>query len=274
MHAKHGEMGTQVILNIYDLHPCLQHQDKAKSPSRTQKQHDKPTDNKYVYWLGLGAFHAGVELDGTEWSFGYVSTDGTGVFSCEPRCAGGAVYRESMVMGTTSKTGWQIDNLLAQMKQEYPGRDYHMHLHNCVTFSDDLCFRLTHKHVPAWLNRLPRIAHVLRCCLPRYLRGPYPVFDDAGSDASDSPTLADERTPFVPPRGTPSTTATARLCIPRGDDSSHSVSAAAAKRLGIVASSDAADLETPLIATEDVLGSPPPTDDKTTTTEHNAVAVL
>lgn len=31
-----------VYLNVYDLHPY----------------------NKYGYWLGLGAFHAGVEIDG------------------------------------------------------------------------------------------------------------------------------------------------------------------------------------------------------------------
>lgn len=168
-----------------------------------------------------------------------MDTDDTGVFSCEPRCAGGATYRESIVMGYTNKSGWQLENLIAEMQLEYRGHDYHMHLHNCITFSDDLCYRLTQKHVPAWLNRLPHIAHALRCCLPRYLRGPYPVFDDDSSGSCDSPLMANEKTPFMPPRGN---TSSSRITIPRGDPRSHSdaVPPAAAKRLGIAGSPEAA----------------------------------
>ena len=121
-----------------------------------------------------------------EWSFGFVDSDATGVFSCEPRCAEGAVYRESMLMGYTSKSGWQLDNLIAEMQLKYRGHDYHMYLNNCISFSDDLCFQLTQRHIPSWLNRLPHIANSISCCLPRYLRGPYPLFDDDSSDTGDS----------------------------------------------------------------------------------------
>jgi len=192
-------MGTPVICNVYDLHPY----------------------NKYVYWMGLGAFHAGIEVEGTEYSFGFVDSDSTGVFTCEPRQAEGATYRESMVMGYTSKSGWQIDNLVAEMKLRYRGHDYHMYLNNCITFSDDLCFQLTGAHLPAWLSRLPHIANSITCCLPKYLRGPYPVLtEDADS--------GNEKAPILPPKGG------ATLTIPVADSPSHGnpVPPAAARVLG------------------------------------------
>lgn len=205
--------------------------------------------------MGLGAYHAGIECDGvglsprtclvlspinpilsshctaraaTEWSFGFVDSDATGVFSCEPRCADGAVYRESMLMGYTSKSGWQLDNLIAEMQLKYRGHDYHMYLNNCITFSDDLCFRLTQRHIPSWLNRLPHIANSISCCLPRYLRGPYPLFDDDSSDSVDS-----EKAPILPPTASDSA-AGGRLTIPRGDPRRPDyVPPAAAKKLGV-----------------------------------------
>lgn len=38
---------------------------------------------------------------------------------------------------------------------------------NCNTFSDELCFRLTGVHAPAWINRLAGIAVALHCLLPQ-----------------------------------------------------------------------------------------------------------
>lgn len=157
-----------------------------------------------------------------------MDSDATGVFSCEPRCADGAVYRESMLMGYTSKSGWQLDNLIAEMQLKYRGHDYHMYLNNCITFSDDLCFRLTQRHIPSWLNRLPHIANSISCCLPRYLRGPYPLFDDDSSDSVDS-----EKAPILPPTASDSA-AGGRLTIPRGDPRRPDyVPPAAAKKLGV-----------------------------------------
>ena len=124
------------------------------------------------------------------------------------------------MMGYTSKSGWQIDNLIAEMKLRYRGHDYHMYLNNCITFSDDLCFQLTNKHVPAWLNRLPRCANRITCCLPRYLRGPYP----ATAEGSES---GNEKVPILPPKANNS-----GFAIPSGDSSSKKIPAGAAKILG------------------------------------------
>lgn len=190
-----------------------------------------------------------------------MDSDATGVFSCEPRCADGAVYRESMLMGYTSKSGWQLENLIAEMQLQYRGHDYHMYLNNCITFSDDLCFRLTQRHIPAWLNRLPRIANSISCCLPRYLRGPYPLFDDDSSDTADS-----EKAPILPPTaGSSDSAAGSRLTIPRGDPHRPDyVPPAAAKKLGVDAASSTTTTST----------SAPGSDDDSTARSAASAAVL
>lgn len=38
---------------------------------------------------------------------------------------------------------------------------------NCNSFSDELCFRLTGRHAPPWINRLAGIAVALHCLLPQ-----------------------------------------------------------------------------------------------------------
>lgn len=65
-----------VFLNVYDLHP----------------------GNDYLYSVGLGAYHSGVEVYGVEYSFG----SGGGVFPGEPRNAPGAKFRESIRLGEVS----------------------------------------------------------------------------------------------------------------------------------------------------------------------------
>lgn len=65
-----------VFLNVYDLSP----------------------GNDYLYPVGLGAFHSGVEVYGTEYSFG----SGGGIFPGTPREAAGAKFRESIRLGEIS----------------------------------------------------------------------------------------------------------------------------------------------------------------------------
>jgi hypothetical protein len=66
-------VGVKVFLNVYDLSPA----------------------NDWTHPIGMGAYHSGVEVYGAEWSFG----SGGGVFSCTPREAGGAKFREQVLLG-------------------------------------------------------------------------------------------------------------------------------------------------------------------------------
>jgi hypothetical protein len=55
--------GAKVIINVYDLSPV----------------------NAYAYDFGVGAFHSGVEVMGTEYTFGGHETSSTGIFTHAPR---------------------------------------------------------------------------------------------------------------------------------------------------------------------------------------------
>jgi hypothetical protein len=47
--------------------------------------------NKFLYPMGLGVFHSGVEISGVEYSFGGGGGGGDGVFEMTPKEAGNAV---------------------------------------------------------------------------------------------------------------------------------------------------------------------------------------
>ncbi|EUD72626.1 hypothetical protein YYG_02527 [Plasmodium vinckei petteri] len=71
---------SMVYLNIYDLDPVSK------------------VVNSVVKSIGTGAFHAGVEVYGFEYSFGYIPGGQTGVMKTQPRYHPYHVYRESIPM--------------------------------------------------------------------------------------------------------------------------------------------------------------------------------
>merc|ERR1712217_563458 len=80
---------TPVILHIYDLGTS------AKIAAL----------NKLLRPIGTGAFHCGVEVHTTEWTYGGGSYEkGTGVYGCMPRTCKGHTYCESVFMGRTFKS--------------------------------------------------------------------------------------------------------------------------------------------------------------------------
>eukprot|EP00961_Rhodomonas_salina_P062025 832774-Rhodomonas_salina.2 len=78
--------GSRVVLNVYDLSPV----------------------NSYVYDFGVGAFHSGVEIGGTEYTFGGHESSSSGVFTHAPKQAPNAQFRISIDMGETDKSNTDI----------------------------------------------------------------------------------------------------------------------------------------------------------------------
>ena len=109
--------------------------------------------NDGTYHLGWGAFHAGVEVGGLEYSFGSCPK-GTGVYAVEPTCAPGYRHREVLEMGETSLSRREAKALMMEMRREWPGASYNVLRRNCCTFADAACARLGVKPVPAWVNHL------------------------------------------------------------------------------------------------------------------------
>jgi len=63
--------GAEVVLHVYDLSPL----------------------NSYIYEFGVGAFHSGVEVSGTEYTYGGHERQASGIFTHAPKAAPNAAYR-------------------------------------------------------------------------------------------------------------------------------------------------------------------------------------
>jgi len=132
-----GAEDSAVLLNIYDL------TEEFKLPNSVFQE---------VVALG-GAFHAGVEVYGREWSFGY-----DGVHWLPPRTHDVHVYRESILIGHTKYAPEEVALILEdEMFSKWPGRSYDLLSRNCCTFSRSFCKRLTGDIIPDWVDRLPRL---------------------------------------------------------------------------------------------------------------------
>eukprot|EP00455_Lapot_gusevi_P024280 TRINITY_DN2520_c0_g1_i3.p1 TRINITY_DN2520_c0_g1~~TRINITY_DN2520_c0_g1_i3.p1 ORF type:complete len:269 (+),score=50.80 TRINITY_DN2520_c0_g1_i3:87-809(+) len=138
----------KVYLNVYDL---------------------VPQKNEYTMMVGLGgAFHTGVEVLGREYTYGGHGIEGeTGVFENEPRRAVGAVYRETLDLGEAEMSQHQLNEIIAQLKKQFIGPEYHLLNHNCNTFSDAFCRALLGRSLPGYITRLSRIGSCCSCFLPR-----------------------------------------------------------------------------------------------------------
>ena len=113
----------------------------------------------------MGAFHAGVEVLGREYSFGWNDEGSTGVFWVEPKGAEalfGHRFRQRIVLGTITTTMDELNDVVAQLEGEGMGYMYDMWHKNCNHFCDALAERLSAKStdgvalakIPVWVNRL------------------------------------------------------------------------------------------------------------------------
>lgn len=127
----------QVRLHVYDV-------GTASSVRRA---------NKLFRKLGTGAFHAGVEVYGGEYSFG-ACDEGTGVFVCRPKGCEGHHYREALGMGPTSKTMHEVVDILQDVSRRWQGCEYDLLRHNCTHFCQDFLEELEVAEMPPWVLNL------------------------------------------------------------------------------------------------------------------------
>lgn len=139
---------TMVYLNVYDLTPA----------------------NNYLYMLGVGIFHSGIEVHGMEYGFGAHEYSSSGVFEVEPRSCPGFIFRRSVLLGTTDMSYSQFRSFIERVSTKYHGDTYHLIAKNCNHFTDEVCQQLTGKPIPAWVNRLARVGSFCNCLLPESLQ--------------------------------------------------------------------------------------------------------
>ncbi|KAG6579392.1 DeSI-like protein [Cucurbita argyrosperma subsp. argyrosperma] len=167
--------GTHALLylNIYDLTPV----------------------NNYLYWIGLGIFHSGIEVHGMEYGFGAHEYPTSGVFEVEPKSCPGFIFRRSVLLGSTELSRVEFRSFMEHLSSEYHGDTYHLIAKNCNHFTEEVSKRLTGKPIPAWVNRLARLGSFCNCLLPESIQvsavrhlPDHPTYsdDDDGSESLSS----------------------------------------------------------------------------------------
>jgi len=105
-----------------------------------------------------GVFHAGVEVNGLEWSYGYSPCETHPGVSCmEPRTHPQHHFRQTVVLRHTQVPAEGIADIISELVEQYPGHDYHLLRRNCCHFADDFCRRLGVGGIPGWVHRLARL---------------------------------------------------------------------------------------------------------------------
>jgi hypothetical protein len=135
------ETDNAVLLNVYDLNEdWLQ------------------TNDIFSETLEIGgAFHAGVEVYGQEWSF---SPDG--ICQSAPRYHEVHVFRTSILIGYTKYSYDELACIIEdQLCGRWPGKSYDLLARNCCSFARSFCKRIAGKNIPDWVDRLPRVANTL-----------------------------------------------------------------------------------------------------------------
>ncbi|MQM14656.1 hypothetical protein Taro_047586 [Colocasia esculenta] len=168
---------THLYLNVYDLTPV----------------------NNYLYWVGLGVFHSGIEVHGMEYGFGAHEYPSSGVFEVEPKSCPGFIYRRSVWLGTTDMSHSEFHLFLEHLSSKYHGDTYHLIAKNCNHFTDDVCMHLTGKRIPGWVNRLARFGSFCNCLLPENIQvtavrhlPDHPTFSDGSESVASSGGESDE----------------------------------------------------------------------------------
>jgi hypothetical protein len=142
--------GPCVYVNVYDITDIGMCVDMAETMISLNKR-------LLGAWDG-GIFHAGVELAGVEYSYGYCDR-GTGVFTNDPLDAYGASHRSRVPMGRCGLDARAIERRLARLVALWQGNTYALLTRNCCHFCDALCAELGVGPIPAWVNGLARSVH-------------------------------------------------------------------------------------------------------------------
>lgn len=141
---------TEVIINVYDLLP----------PGRISSA---------LWFLGTSLLHSGVVVNGKEYAYGGHDRRGvTGVYWTKPRTEPpGGTFRCEILQGFTIAAPAEIDAIVRDASDEFPGTAYNLLTKNCNHFTSYLCQRLTGRPGPGWLNRAASIGVALPCVVPR-----------------------------------------------------------------------------------------------------------
>ncbi|KAB7501130.1 Desumoylating isopeptidase 2, partial [Armadillidium nasatum] len=99
--------------------------------------------NEYTSSIGLGVFHSGIEIYGTD---------------------------KAIHLGHTDFAEEDVKRIVVELGKEFRGDRYHLMNKNCNHFSSSLAQILVGKEIPTWVNRLAYVSSCvpfLQRCLPK-----------------------------------------------------------------------------------------------------------
>lgn len=151
------EEGMPVLVHIYDV-------------SREDNVHklNKWLAHKRNPFKFGGVFHAGVEVNGLEWSFGMSLMDSVPGVACSvPKEHPDHRYRQTVKLRCTQLSAEEVADVISQLIEDYPGDDYDLLRRNCCHFADDFARRLGAGRLPGWVYRLARVGAMVDSALQR-----------------------------------------------------------------------------------------------------------
>ena len=157
-------MKTPVLLNLYDLSPA----------------------NDCLFNVGLGLHHSGIEVNGTEYSFG---SGGAGIFESPPRVAPGAKFRQQIELGSYDGGSRELQQALDDLRSDFGAGDYNLIKKNCNHFANALSWKLLQKTIPGYVNRIAEVGNLCSCLLSQQMLQDAPVGGSASQQSTSSSTM-------------------------------------------------------------------------------------
>ena len=126
--------------------------------------------NNYLACGGLGIFHTGVEVNGSEYAYGgNALMESTGVYEMEPMKHSAFRFRQQIVAGRVEDMD-RVYRVLGRLMRRYRANAYDMLLFNCNHFCDELLRELLGRGLPGHLNRAAKVGGVMACIVPKRYR--------------------------------------------------------------------------------------------------------
>ncbi|GET86389.1 hypothetical protein, conserved [Leishmania tarentolae] len=110
--------------------------------------YDITTANSWLWSVGLGVHHAGIQVYGKEYQYGCCE-EGNGIRAVEPRHSPPHIFREQFFVGQTPLRALEVQDLVSRLEEcgAWQGDKYHLVKHNCIHFAHAFCGALLPPHV-------------------------------------------------------------------------------------------------------------------------------